>query len=193
MSSGALPLSRAAWTGPSAIGPLRLTGANAVVRFAVSFMRVLTVRGTFPEVEGILTFDGRRPDDATIEARIAVASIRSGNRLRDAHLCSRGWFNARRYPFIELRARGAEHRGQRLRLVGTVTIKGREGPVTIDCDSSNGAAGAELTGRLVISRTTFGVGPPPIRVARWDPRAYFVDQDVFVELGLRLDGEGAGT
>lgn len=193
MSSGAFPLSRAAWTGPSTIGPLRLTGANAVVRFAVSFLRVLTVRGTFSDVEGILTFDGRRPDDATIEARIAVASIRSGNRLRDTHLCSRGWFDARRYPYIELRARGAEHRGQRMRFAGTVTIKGREGPVTIDCDSLSGATGSKLTGRLVIPRSTFGVGPPPIGVARWDPRAYFVDQDVFVELGLRLDGEDAGT
>lgn len=193
MSSGALPLSRAAWTGPSTIGPLRLTGANAVVRFAVSFMQVLTVRGTFPEVEGMITFDGRRPDDATVEARIAVASIRSGNRLRDAHLRSRGWFDARAHPYIELRARGAEQRGQRLRLAGTVTIKGRVGPVSIDCDALNGAAGPKLTGRLVIPRTAFGVGPPPSRVARWDPRAYLVDENVVVELGLRLDGESAGT
>lgn len=189
-SSGALPVARAAWTGPSRIGPLRLTNANAQVRFAVRFLRLLTVRGSFGDLEGTLSYDGSRLAEATIQARLAVASIRSGNRMRDAHLRSRGWFDARAHPFIELRARGAEHGGGRMRLTGTVTIKGRESPVTIDCGVALGRA--ELTGRLVIARTLFGVGPPPSRVARWDPRAYLVDENVMVELGLRL-GEDAGT
>lgn len=188
MSSGALRVSEAAWAGPTRIGPLRLTEANASVRFSVRFLRWFTIRGTFGDVEGDLTYDEDRPGGTSLIARAPVESIRTGNGLRDAHLRSSAWFNARQHPYIELRAFRAECRGPEMRVAGSVTMKGRESPLVMRCvtRSVNGAP-VELIGRFVIPRSPYGVGPPPYGVAPWDPRAYLVDDGVSVELRLRLD------
>lgn len=188
MSSGAVRVSEARWAGPARIGPLRLTAANATVRFHVRFLRVFTIHGTFDDVEGELTFDQSRPGATTLIARVPVRSVQTGNRFRDAHLRSGAWFGASRHEHIELRAVRAECAGREMRVVGAVTIKGHEAPVVIHCVTrSVGGVPVELVGRCAIARSTFGVGPPPHRIAPWDPRAYLVDDGVTVELRLRLD------
>jgi polyisoprenoid-binding protein YceI len=188
MSSGALQFSTATWAGPDRIGPLRLTAANSSVRFAIRFLGVFTIRGSFGGVEGELTFDQARPAVTSLVARVPVASVHTGNRFRDAHLRSGAWFDAQQHGHIELRAARAECTGRALRVVGAVSIKGRDAPVIMHCvtRSADGIP-VELIGRFTIPRAPYGVGPPPYGVAPWDPRAYLVDDDVNVELRLRLD------
>lgn len=188
LSSGALSAQRATWTGPPRVGPLRLSPANASVHFAVRFLRAVRIRGTFERIEGEVMYDQARPAAGSLVARVDVASIATGNRLRDAHLRSAAWFDARRYPHIALRSTGFDRAGGALWIRAVVTIRGRDAPVDIQCPSpSGGIAAAELAGRLTLLRSPYGVGPPPHGVARWDPRAYLVDDAVSVELRLRLD------
>jgi polyisoprenoid-binding protein YceI len=187
MSSGALRVSEAAWAGPARIGPLKLTEANASVRFSVRFLRLFTIRGTFGNVEGDLSYEEDRPDGTSLIARVPVQSIRTGNRLRDAHLRSGAWFDARRHPYVEMRALRAECGEREMRVVGSVTMKGRESPFVMRCVTrSVDGVPVELIGRFTIPRSPYGVGPPPYGVAPWDPRAYLVDDAVSVELRLRL-------
>ncbi|HUF29697.1 MAG TPA: YceI family protein [Gemmatimonadaceae bacterium] len=188
MSSGAHPVTHSAWAGPARIGPLRLTAANATVLFAVRFLRFFTIRGLFSDVEGEVVFDEAHPGETSLVARVAVQSVQTGNRLRDAHLRSSRWFNVKTHPHIEMRAHLAERAGAGVRVVGIVTIKGRQAPVEMPCTTrSEDGVSVEMVGRFVIPRASYGVGPPPYGVAPWDPRAYFVDDGVSVELRLRLD------
>lgn len=188
MSSGALRAPGAAWSGPARIGPVRLTATNASVRFAVRFLRIFTIRGSFGQVEGELAFDQSRLAATLLEARVPVTSLHTGNRLRDAHLRSRSWFDAQRHSHIAVRAVGVESGGSDLRVTAAVTIKGRESPVVMHCSArSAGGVPVELVGRFTIPRSPYGVGPPPYGIAPWDPRAYLVDDGVHVELRVRLD------
>ena len=187
MSSGALPVAHDAWAGPPRIGPLRLTADNAAVGFAIRFLRLVTIRGKFGRIDGELSYDESKPVALSLIARVPVASISTGNRLRDAHLRSARWFDARHHSHIELHASQAERREGRMRVVGTVKLRGREAPVVIRCSTDSDDTGAQvLVGRLTLARAPYGVGPPPYGVARRDPRAYLVDDAVSVELRLRL-------
>jgi len=167
---------------------LRLTATNASVRFRVRFLRLFTIRGCFGNVEGELTFDQSRLADTSLEARVPVSSLHTGNRLRDAHLRTRAWFDERHHSHIALRAVHVESDGAGLRVDAAVTIKGRESPVVMHCSArSAGGVPVELVGRFTIPRSPYGVGPPPYGIAPWDPRAYLVDDGVHVELRVRLD------
>jgi polyisoprenoid-binding protein YceI len=188
MSSGAHPVPQALGSGPARIGPLRLSSANASVRFEVRFLRFFTIRGWFSEVEGEVTFDEERPAVTSLVARVPVQSVQTGNRLRDAHLRSSRWFNAKKHAHIEMLAQSAERAGEVLSVAGSVTIKGNKAPFLMRCTTrSDGGVPVEMIGRFWIPRAPHGVGPPPSGVAPWDPRAYLVDDGVNVELRLRLD------
>ncbi|MGI8842144.1 MAG: YceI family protein [Gemmatimonadaceae bacterium] len=188
MSSGAHPVPHALGTGPVRIGPLRLSSANATVRFEVRFLRFFTIRGWFTEVEGEVTFDEERPAATSLVARVSVQSVQTGNRLRDVHLRSSRWFDVKRHSHIEMRAQRAGRAGKELTVMGAVTIKGSEAPFLMRCTArSDAGVPVEMIGRLRIPRAPHGVGPPPAGVAPWDPRAYLVDDGVNVELRLRLD------
>ena len=185
-SSGALFASPAEWAGPPRIGPLRLSRANASVRFSVRFLRAVQIRGSFETLEGSLTYDEAEPSAASLEARVEVASIVTGNRLRDAHLRSPAWLDARRHPHIEVRATRFERVHGGISVAGTVAMRGQRAPVVISCTTRDGSSGLELLGRLTVARSPHGVGPRPYGVAPWDPRTYLVDDAVSVELRLRL-------
>lgn len=188
LSSGAPPGPHASLSVPARIGPLPLTTANATVRFAVRFLRFLTIRGWFNDVEGEVTFEAANPAAMSLVARVPVQSVRTGNRLRDAHLRSSRWFDVDKHPHIEMRAHLAERAGPEVRVAGTVTIKGRAAPVVMHCYTrSDQGVPVEMIGRFMIPRAPYGVGPQPSGVAPWDPRAYLVDDGVSVELRLRLD------
>lgn len=188
MSSGAHPVRHALGTGPLRIGPLRLSATNASVRFDVRFLRFFTVRGWFTEVEGDLTFDEERPADTSLVARVSVQSVQTGNRLRDAHLRSSRWFDVKMHTHIELRAQRAERAGRELIVLGAVTVKGNEAPFLMRCTTrSDAGVPVEMIGRFRMPRAPYGIGPPPVGLAPWDPRAYLVDDGVNVELRLRLD------
>jgi polyisoprenoid-binding protein YceI len=167
---------------------VRLSAANASVSFVARFVRAVRIRGSFERLEGELVYEERRPAAGSLVARVDVASIRTGNRLRDAHLRSAAWFDARRHPHIALRSTAFERSDGGLRVRAVVTIRGYEAPVDIECSAPTlGVAAMELVGRLTLLRSPYGVGPPPHGVARWDPRAYLVDDAISVELRLRLD------
>jgi polyisoprenoid-binding protein YceI len=183
-SSGSLATTASEAAIPARVGPLRLTAHAASVEFTVRFLHAFPIRGRFDAIEGELVYDARRPGEASLVARLDVASIATGNRLRDAHLRSTAWFDATRYPHIELRATRFDRDRDGVRILAVLALRGREAPVEIVC-AMDGQDRPALTGRLIVARSTFGLGPPDRRVAPWDPRAYLVDDDVSVELRLR--------
>lgn len=184
-SSGSLATTPAGAAIPARVGPLRLTADTASVEFTVRFLHAFPIRGRFGAIEGEIEYDALRPAESSLVARLEVASIATGNRMRDAHLRSAAWFDARRHPHIELRAKRFERDRDGVRILAALALRGREAPVEIACGIDGRENRHTLTGRVIVARSTFGLGPPDRRVAPWDPRAYLVDDDVSVELRLR--------
>lgn len=62
------------------------------------------VTGAFDDFEVTLEYDAEHPENSTVEARIAVASVNTGNDRRDDHLRTGDFFAADEHPHITFRS-----------------------------------------------------------------------------------------
>src|SRR5207245_5390029 len=77
---------------------------HSIAEFAVKHLVVTTVKGRFRELEATLNIDEAKPENSSVEAKIAVASIDTNVEARDADLRSDNFFSAQRFPYISFRA-----------------------------------------------------------------------------------------
>jgi polyisoprenoid-binding protein YceI len=82
------------------------------------------VSGRFEDFEIDLAFDPESPENSSVEVRIAVASINTGNERRDNHLRSGDWFEAETYPYITFKSSSVSQTAAgQLLARGELTIK----------------------------------------------------------------------
>jgi polyisoprenoid-binding protein YceI len=94
------------------------------------------VTGTFHDFEVSLAFDPENPENSAVEARIAVASVDTGNERRDGHLQSDDFFDAAVYPDMTFRSTSVRRVSDtEFVATGELTIKGTtveiELPITL--------------------------------------------------------------
>jgi len=80
-------------------GRYELDPARTSVEFIARNLMITKVRGRFTDVTGTITVD-RIPERSQTHVEIAVGSLTTGNRQRDAHLRSPDFFDADRFPTI---------------------------------------------------------------------------------------------
>jgi polyisoprenoid-binding protein YceI len=142
-----------------------IDGARSSIGFRVSFLGLHTVRGRFRTVSGTIRQcpDARR---CGVEVRVEIASIATLIPLRDRHLRSAHYFDAKRFPEMVFRARTIERRDSGIVVVGPLTIRDvtREIEVTMnrlqaqgDGDGNGVAGRIRFRGRFELDRTDFGV------------------------------------
>ena len=78
----------------------RIDPSRSRIEFSVRHMMFTTVRGRFTEFAGVVLYDVQEPVLSSVEARIAVASLTTGDRERDAAVLSPDFLDAARYPEI---------------------------------------------------------------------------------------------
>ncbi len=101
-----------------------LDPAHTEVRFSVNHF-FTPVKGRFAEFEVDLVYDPENPQASSVEARIPVSSVDTGNARRDDHLRSADWFEAERHPYITFKSKSVRADGEgRLVARGPLTIKG---------------------------------------------------------------------
>ncbi len=74
-----------------------------------STMPVETIDGTAEGITGWLTFDPAKPTTITGTVSASVATMKSGNDMRDQHLHSDSWLDAAKYPQITFTAKTAKN------------------------------------------------------------------------------------
>ncbi|HET7550775.1 MAG TPA: YceI family protein [Gemmatimonadaceae bacterium] len=115
----------------------QLDPAHSSVEFSVKHMMMTTVRGRFKEVEATLTGDRDHPEEAGVQATVAVASIDTGVADRDAHLRGPDFFDADRFPRITFRSTRVQNapkkEGDRFQVVGELVIRDSSMDVTFEC------------------------------------------------------------
>lgn len=93
------------------------------------------VTGTFDDFELTLDYDADDPENSSVEARIAVASVNTGNAQRDNHLRTADFFAADAHPHINFRSTSVRKAGDgKLVARGPLSIRGatREIELTIE-------------------------------------------------------------
>jgi len=147
------------------------------------------VRGKFDSVDVALQLDPADPTTASVEVRIAVASVNTGRDRRDNDLRSPNFFDAPTYPAITFKSSAVRVTGpDEYVAVGTLTIKdvskevelpirflGRQEMPTRD-GGTREVAGFEAG--LIIDRREFGVG-----TGDW-ARTNVVGGDVKIEITI---------
>jgi polyisoprenoid-binding protein YceI len=115
----------------------KIDPAHTAVEFSVKHMMFTTVRGRFAGFEGIIEVDEERPDRSTVEAQIETTTIDTGSPDRDKHLRSGDFFDVEKFPQMTFKSRkidgAAKKEGDRFKVVGDLSIRGKTMEVTLDC------------------------------------------------------------
>lgn len=101
-----------------------LDPAHTEVKFSVNHF-FTPVSGRFAEFDAQLIYDPQHPRRSSVEVKIPVASVDTGNAKRDDHLRTADWFEVEKYPYITFKSTSVRAAGDgQLLARGPLTIKG---------------------------------------------------------------------
>jgi polyisoprenoid-binding protein YceI len=152
----ALPLTGWSATARADTVRFRIQPEASEVTFKAS-SRLMNADGRFHRLAGEVLVDPKDLSTAKVTLSIEAASIDTGITLRDNHLRSEDFFDARRFPTIAFESLRAEAAGRRAIVVGRLTLHGvtREIAVPVDVALTTGALMA--SGELVVNRRDYGL------------------------------------
>ena len=135
--------------------------SHSLVEFSVKHMMFSTVKGRFGGVSGTIVDNPDRSKSA-VDVTIDAATVDTRDERRDGHLKSPDFFDVANHPTITFKHSHIEHLGgDRLKLVGDLTIHGITKPVEIATTMNGrgtnpyGMQVAGFTGETTISRKDF--------------------------------------
>jgi polyisoprenoid-binding protein YceI len=112
-----------------------IDGSHSGIHFSVRHLVIAKVRGQFRRWSGTVVVPEGHFGRASLEAIIDTASIDTGVADRDAHLRSADFLDVEQYPEMTFRSRSLEPAGgDRLRIIGDLTIKGVTREVRLDVE-----------------------------------------------------------
>jgi polyisoprenoid-binding protein YceI len=164
-------------------GSWNVDPVHSTVEFSVRNMGIVNVKGHFREFEGTLESNG---DLGSVQARgsVRVASVDTRSEKRDEHLLADDFFDAENHSQMTFESTRIEPAGDRLRVIGNLTIRGTTREVELDAvvhgpieDPWGGErVGIEVTG--AINRLDYGL--------RWDVKTPGGDRLASNEVKLEL-------
>lgn len=141
-----------------------IDAAHSSADFTVKHMMISTVRGSFSDVAGVISFDPENPGAASVEATINVTSIDTGMADRDNHLRSADFFNVETYPTITFKSTGVRAgSASEASITGDLTIAGVTREVTMEVEFNGtgknpyGMTVAGFAASTKINREDFGL------------------------------------
>jgi polyisoprenoid-binding protein YceI len=145
-----------------AAGTWTIDPAHTEVGFSVRHLMVSKVKGTFKSFEGTITV----PEDlskASVEVKIDMASIDTGEENRDNHLRSGDFFSAEEFPHMTFTSTSIKKAGSDYQVEGNLTIHGVTKPAVLDVEFNGvgpdpwGGLRAGFSAATEISRKEFGI------------------------------------
>jgi polyisoprenoid-binding protein YceI len=138
--------------------------AHSTAQFTVRHLGISNVTGNFTKVSGTVMFDEKNIAQSRVTASIDVNSVDTRVEMRDQDLKSPHFFDVEKYPTIDFKSKRIVKSGDKLQLVGDLTIHGTTREVTLDVDGptpeitdpwGNARRGFEAT--TTINRKDFGL------------------------------------
>jgi polyisoprenoid-binding protein YceI len=93
------------------------------IHFSVRHMMISTVRGKFTQFAGEATIDTEDFSKAAVSATVQVDSINTSEAQRDGHLKSADFFDAEKYPTIQLKSTAVRKKGDSVEVDVDLTIR----------------------------------------------------------------------
>ncbi|MGA7954182.1 MAG: YceI family protein [Gloeobacterales cyanobacterium] len=128
--------------------------------------------GTTKDVNGSVTYDSQTGEFLKGEVQIGLASIDSGNGVRDARMRNE-FLQTDKFPTALLVVKKIENfpkfsdwkqwgNRQKGKLIGDLTIKNITKPVTFDAEAIYTGKELKITGTSKVKMTDYGITPPSI-------------------------------
>jgi polyisoprenoid-binding protein YceI len=138
--------------------------AHSAIEFSVKHMMIARVRGSFHKFDASIEADPTDLTTASIQFRIDVSSIDTGNNDRDAHLRSADLFDVEQFPSITFDSTKIVKTGENeYDVTGNLTIHGTTRPVTFAVTYEGqakdpwGNVKVGFSGQSAIHRSDFGL------------------------------------
>jgi polyisoprenoid-binding protein YceI len=134
--------------------------------FQIRHLAVSTVRGAITGAKGTVILDEKDITKSKVEATLSTATVNTGTEARDKHLKSPDFFDVEKNPTITFKSTSITKSGDKLQMIGDLTLGGVTKSVTLDVDGpappQKGQGGKIISGFSasgVIKRTDFNFGP----------------------------------
>ncbi|RCS59082.1 YceI family protein [Microbacterium sp. JB110] len=143
-------------------GTYALDPAHSEVGFEVRHMMISKVRGAFAFKEATFTLP-ENPLEASVTAKVDVASVDTKDEGRDGHLRSADFFDTENHPTMTFVSTGVRENGGDFLVDGDLTIKGTTKPVTFELELGGfgtdpwGGYRGGATAKGSINREEFGL------------------------------------
>ncbi len=121
----------------------KLDYPHTSIGFKVKHLGISSVKGKFDSFDGELQFDGEKL--VSLEGKVEINSVNTGNEKRDTHLKSDDFFSANTFPSMMFKSTKITHEGDDLSVVGELTIRDVTKVVTLKGEF-NGFADMEMNG-----------------------------------------------
>lgn len=110
--------------------------------------------GIFKTMSGDIQFDENNLDASKFSTSIDVASINTGNGMKNKHAVSKKWFDAATYPAIIFNSNKFSKTDTGYEVTGTLEIHGTQKEISIPFTFSDNT----FNGEFSVNRMDFGVG-----------------------------------
>ncbi len=139
-----------AFAGQSLAGIYAFDSKNADVSFTY-YVGFASQSGRFTDLNGVIQFDRRAPEQGSIKAVIKTASLTAN--AFEAQLKSSDFFNIRAHPEIRFVSRSVRPTGEnRADFTGDLTMKGVTRPVTLQVVFQPTASRTDDNGARVVAK-----------------------------------------
>jgi polyisoprenoid-binding protein YceI len=140
-----------------------IDSSHSGIHFSVRHLVIAKVRGQFSRWTGAVVVPDGDFTKASVEAVVDASSIETGVADRDAHLKSADFFDVAQFPEVTFKAARVTPKGDDLRVVGELTIKGITREVTLDVEQLGqvkdpwGNDRVAFSAKTAIDRKDFGL------------------------------------
>ncbi|CAL1516454.1 YceI family protein [Chitinophaga sp. MM2321] len=116
--------------------------------------------GVFEKLKGTIIFDEQNVSTAKFDVTIDVASINTGNRLKNRHAKGESWFNTDKYPVIHFVSSSVTKEGAVYEAKGELEMHGIKKNFIIPFTFKNNGGNGVFTGNFKVNRSDFDIGVP---------------------------------
>lgn len=117
------------------------------------------IGGDFGRFDVRFDFDSAAPGEAQLVVTVGLAAADMGDADMNAVLFDEAWFDTARFDTAVFESNDIEKQSeQEFTAVGTLKLKGMEGPVTVPFVWSCSDGKARMRGEFNVKRTDFGIG-----------------------------------
>lgn len=113
--------------------------------------------GRFETMKGTVIFDEQHPAGAKFDILVEVASINTGNSLKNRHARSEKWFDAEKYPYIHFVSDEVVKTATGYDAKGTLDMHGVKKPFTIPFTFTRNGDKGVFNGTFKVNRSDYGL------------------------------------